>query len=142
MRIAIVEMGPHGKRILEVAQKIPSFEVVAIADRNPAVFEEINLDGTKTYSDALQLLKNQKINFFIITTNGLSHYLLALEAMRQKDKRILVSKPLACTLYEANEMIRVAQEKRSGLPLTIGYATIPPINGSVTKYSLVSGVPC
>jgi predicted dehydrogenase len=58
MRIAIVEMGPHGKRILEVAQKIPSFEVVAIADRNPAVFEEINLDGTKTYSDALQLLKN------------------------------------------------------------------------------------
>ena len=46
MRVAIARMGPHGKRMWKVAREIPGFEVVAVADRNPAAFEEINLDGT------------------------------------------------------------------------------------------------
>jgi predicted dehydrogenase len=57
---------------------------------------------------------------FVVTTNGPSHHALAIAAMQRGVKRVLVSKPLACTLSDAEEMVRMADENQVRLAVDHG----------------------
>jgi len=120
LNTAIVGLGPHGKRLLKTALEKENLKVVALVDQNHATFSELELNGISTYLDTASLFSDHKVDFYIITTNGPSHYTLAKEAIKNGVKRIMVSKPLACTLQEAKEMVKLAEENNVRLAVDHG----------------------
>lgn len=119
LNVGIVGLGPHGRRMLQIVLANKRFNLVGVADQNPKAFADLRLNGAAVYADAAVLLKMHAVDLWIVTTNGPSHFPLAKAAMESGVKRILVSKPLACTLHEAREM--VALSKHHGVRLAVDH---------------------
>ena len=73
--------------------------------------------ATLDYND---IIKNDKISVvYISTTPESSHYPIARDCLRA-GKHVLLEKPIAIELFEADELIEIA--KRANLKFTIGYS--------------------
>ncbi len=73
--------------------------------------------GGKVYASAEALLAEPMIDAVSVCTSNDSHAALSIAAMRA-GKHVLCEKPMACSLSEAEEMVRVAKE--TGRLLMIG----------------------
>lgn len=107
---AIIGFGPHGKRLYQAVQKIGELKLTGIVDKNEKAFEK-NPELTAIKFNNTQDLYKNKVDVVLISTNGPSHHALAIEAMNNNVKYILVEKPMACSVKECIEMIETAKQK-------------------------------
>lgn len=107
MKIAIVGIGPHGKRLLTAASKFTTKDKVAVVDLNTAALE--NIDIVHKYENYEEMLKDFLPNVVVIATNGPSHFAFAKTAILHEVKKILITKPLTCTLQDAVELRNLAE---------------------------------
>lgn len=110
IKIGVLGTGHLGKIHLKLIREIKDFELVGFydpSDENAAQAEREF--AVKRFTD-LDLLIDA-VDAVDIVTNTLSHYECAVKAIR-KSKHIFVEKPLANTLEEAREMIKLAEEAR------------------------------
>ena len=109
VRAAVLAQSPQ-VRELHVCEIRPDRLAEVAALTNPA-------SATLDYHE---LLANPAIDLIIIsTTPETTHYPIAKDALRA-GKHVLIEKPLARTVQEADELIQIARDKN--LKLTVGYS--------------------
>lgn len=119
--IAVVGAGKIGRHRARLAAEHAGVDFLAIADRDEAkaraLADEVSADISA--ADVAAVVANEDVDAVIVSTEEKSHrepVIAALEA----GKPVLVEKPIALTLDDADAMIAAANE--AGAPLWVGYS--------------------
>lgn len=107
----LVGCGRIAKNHLESIKAIPQASLVAICDNNPAALNHgIDKYGGLGYQSYQDMLANPYIDVVNICTPSGLHASMAIAAM-EAGKHVLVEKPMAMSLAEADAMIATAEAK-------------------------------
>ncbi len=113
LRMAVVGVGHLGKEHARVLAGLDGVEVVGVADMNAdqarAVAERV---GTAAHTDFRALLDQVEAACIVVPTS--QHFAVAAEFLRRRIP-ILVEKPLAATLEEAETLVELAERQRTVL---------------------------
>jgi predicted dehydrogenase len=122
LNVGIIGAGWCGGIRTETCHNSALVKDLHVAEIKEDRLQEIkNLVQLKTATtDYKQLINDDTIQVVVISaTPETTHYPMALEAL-QAGKHVFLEKPMALTLEEADDLIRVAEEK--GVKFTIGYS--------------------
>jgi UDP-N-acetylglucosamine 3-dehydrogenase len=117
--VAVIGTGFWGKNHARVYKELAETELVAICDINAERAQTVAKQfGAKAYTDTGRMLRNKEIEAVSICTWSTS---LAKEAMKalKAGKHVLVEKPMAANVKQAENLVRTADKK--GLHLTVGF---------------------
>ena len=113
MRIAVVGAGQFGRKHIETIKNDPQCELVAVAD--PAQPGDL---GIQIFSNYVDMLDKAKPDGVVIATPNALHVPVGLACVERRVP-ILVEKPIAETVFLANELVRAAEHAK--LPLLVGH---------------------
>jgi len=117
--VAVVGTGFWGKNHARAYKELQSTELVAICDANAERAKNVAAQfGVKAYTNSARMLKNEAIEAVSICTWSTS---LAKEALKALNagKHVLVEKPMATTVKQAEKLVAAAEE--NSLHLTVGF---------------------
>lgn len=112
LKTAIVGCGRTAKELHgPVLEKHPEFEVTAICDINQTALDNYALRFPKAvkYTDYHEMLSSEAFDFVIILTYSYTHTAIALDFLRA-GKNVLITKPWAITVEEADSIIQAARQ--------------------------------
>lgn len=119
LRAAVIGVGAMGAHHARVYNELEDVELVAVADAEPARAEAVGRRfKVPFYEDYLKMLSHERPDLISVAVPTSLHHPVALEAMAQ-GVHVLVEKPIASTVHEAEEMIQAA--KRYGVKLAVGH---------------------
>ena len=111
MKVAIIGCGRIGEREAEAVSAIPDLSLAAVADIGPAFRDKAVRMGAKYECDVVHdwrhLIERKDVSIVVVATPNSFHREIAVEAMK-RGKHVLVEKPLATTMAEAEEMVATA----------------------------------
>ena len=108
IRFAIVGMGHIAKKHIDAIEKADGAELAAVCDTNPERLRDVS--DVPVYTDMETMLKeNEQIDVVNICVPSGLHARLAKLAARYR-RHIIVEKPMALRVSDAEEMIRAAKE--------------------------------
>jgi len=111
MNTIIIGLGPHGRRVLKAARDVKKLNVYGLVDLSREVLDSIEITEKVFKSQDLdETLKDKSIEVACITTNGPSHAFLAIKCMEAGVKKIMVEKPLACSVEDCQKMLDLAEQ--------------------------------
>jgi len=117
IRLAVVGVGSLGKHHARIASAIPGAQLVAVVDTNKARADGIAAaHGTRPLYDARELLGHVDAVTLAVPTEA--HLEVALPFL-EAGVPVLVEKPMARSVAEADEMLHAAG--RSGAILAVGH---------------------
>lgn len=130
MKIAVIGTGAMGKNHVRVLKNIPEIDEVIISDINRNILQDTSkrFGILKTYQDYIEMLEKESPDGVIIATPPASHKKNVLDVLKYKIN-VLVEKPIAHTIEDAEIMIQEAEKK--GIIFTVGH--IERFNPVVTK---------
>jgi len=119
LRIGVVGCGGVAQaRHLPALVKIKGVDIVAVCDMNEKVARSVarkyHIAGC--YSDFAEMLAKEKLDIVDITVSPRAHAPLSIQAMNA-GCHVLVEKPIAESVEEADEVVKVARDK--GLKLCV-----------------------
>ncbi|MBI1921509.1 MAG: Gfo/Idh/MocA family oxidoreductase [Geobacter sp.] len=110
LRTAVIGVGYLGQFHAEKYASIPESELVGVVDASPARAEEVAQKvGAKAYTDYRELLGLVDAVSIVVPTQY--HYEVA-KAFLSAGVHVLLEKPITTTVEEADELIRIAGEKK------------------------------
>lgn len=110
MKAAVIGLGPHGRRIVEVIGQMPAVELAAVVDlRDDALAAECIPAATARYKSIDELWARGDISLVCVATNGPSHKDLSLAAIKAGARWLMVEKPMACSLAECDAIAEAAR---------------------------------
>jgi len=117
LRVAVVGVGHLGKHHARILSTLQGVDLVAVVDKNPARAEEIAAASrTTALTDASQL--DGRVDAVTLAVPTELHHEISLPFLRAGIP-VLVEKPMARTLTEADAMIDAAG--RAGVALAVGH---------------------
>lgn len=117
MRVAVVGVGHLGKHHARILATLPGVELTAVVDANAARAQEIAAaNGTRALTHASELIGQVDAVSVAVPTE--QHLAIALPFLKA-GVPVLVEKPMARSLDEADEMIAAAAA--SGVVLAVGH---------------------
>lgn len=138
LRMAVVGIGFWGRNHVRILSELPNVNLIAVCDINKQRADEIAAKyGLKSYGDSIEMYRREEIDAVTIcvwtsrlaeeTQKALSH-----------GKHVLVEKPMAHSVKEAQKILRVAESEN--LKLSIDF--IERFNPGVkrVKDAIESGV--
>ena len=129
VNVGVIGVGAMGENHVRVYHKIEEANLIAVSDVSERALKKIEKKyGAKGYTDYCELLENPDIEVVSVCVPTTFHHAVVMEAIRHK-KHILVEKPIAFTLTEAEEMITAAKE--AGVILATGH--VERFNPAVQK---------
>ena len=130
MKIAVIGTGSMGKNHVRVLKNIPEVNEIIISDINRKILEDTSkrFGISKIYQDHIEMLEKEKPDGVIVATPPGSHKKNVLDVIKY-ETNVLVEKPIAHTIEDAEEMIKAAEKK--GVIFTVGH--IERFNPVVTK---------
>jgi predicted dehydrogenase len=113
VRIGVIGCGYWGPNLIRNFSKLENARLVAVADQVPAKLESVRRQypSLQTCTDAQQVVAAAEVDAVAIATPISSHFALAQAAM-ENGKHVLVEKPLAATVSEAESLIALAEKHR------------------------------
>jgi predicted dehydrogenase len=127
--LAVVGYGYWGPNIVRNAIERSELEMLALCELDPAKAAEFSrrYPGMPTTSDFEALLDDPSVDAVAIATPPRTHFRLARQAL-EAGKHVLVEKPLATTVAEAEALVELAE--RRGLVLMPGHTFLysPSVN--------------
>lgn len=108
MKAAVIGCGPHGRRVVDALVAL-GHQVVALCDRRAEALEAVSCPGAARVTDA-EAVWALTPELVCVTTNGPSHAPLTLAALEAGVRRVLVEKPLGCSVRECETMIAAAEK--------------------------------
>jgi myo-inositol 2-dehydrogenase/D-chiro-inositol 1-dehydrogenase len=117
----VVGVGQIGKVHAEnLSRNVPNARLVAISDSNLETAKSVagETGVERVYGDYHELLKNTEVEAIIVAVPTVLK-LEVVKAAAEAGKHIFCEKPMALTLEEADEFIRVTD--RAGVKLQVGY---------------------
>lgn len=122
LNVAIIGCGRIGEREAEAVVSIPELRLVAVSDIGPAFREKALRMGSKYECDAVHewghLVARSDVDIVVVATPNSFHRDISIEAMKN-GKHVLVEKPLAVTVRDAEEMLLTA--RREGVKLMTNF---------------------
>ena len=129
MNAAVIGVGNMGKHHARNYSEIKGVNLVAIADLNPEIGEQMAKNyGAKYYKDYQEMLDKEQIDVVTIAVPTKFHKPVALACI-EKGINILLEKPIAGTVKEAEEIVAAAKLKK--VKFTVGH--IERFNPAVIK---------
>jgi len=118
VRVGIVGLG-QGRSHLTAFQALEGSEVVAVADLDPALREQVarQREIAKQYASLDALLEDDQIDLVVIATPDHLHGQHVIQALNA-GKHVLSEIPMATTIDECREIIRITD--RTGLKYQMG----------------------
>ncbi|MER2014634.1 MAG: Gfo/Idh/MocA family oxidoreductase, partial [Methanobrevibacter sp.] len=125
----VIGVGAMGENHVRVYHKMEEANLIAVSDVSERALKKIEKKyGAKGYTEYVDLLQNPDIEVVSVCVPTTFHHAVVMEAIKHK-KHILVEKPIAFTLNEAEEMISAAKE--AGVILSTGH--VERFNPAVQK---------
>ena len=106
LRIGVVGAGGLGQHHVRILRDMPETELRGFAETNDARAEQIARDLGVTRAASLEALLAD-VDAVTIVVPTPAHHHVAMAALRQ-GKHVLIEKPIATTLAEADEMVAAA----------------------------------
>jgi phthalate 4,5-cis-dihydrodiol dehydrogenase len=116
--LGIVGLGGATVNMLPSFRRNPNLEIVGVADKDPKILERFKQDypSVTTHLDIEKLCADPKVELIYIGTPNHLHAQHTGIALDRK-KHVLIEKPMAVSLEEADEMI--ARAERNGVLLGV-----------------------
>ena len=109
LSFAVVGAGAHiAARHLGVIASLEGAELLAGCDLDSGARERVETAGARFYLDHRQMLREVTPDVVVITTPHPSHASLAIDCLRA-GSHVLVEKPIATQVAEADEMVQAAE---------------------------------
>lgn len=129
LNAAVIGVGNMGKHHARNYSEIAQTKLVAVADSDPKVGEEIAKKfDVKYYQDYKEMLQKEELDLITIAVPTKLHKKVALDCIG-KGINIIIEKPIAATVAEAKEIIQKAKAKN--IKFTVGH--IERFNPAVIK---------
>src|SRR5882672_5713163 len=119
--IAVVGAGRIGSLRAQLAAGYPAVNFIAVSDADPARARDLAQKvGAQFHSgDNLAAISRPEVNAVVVATSEGEHMLPVMQAL-ERGKAVLVEKPLALTLAEADGVIAAAEKRKADL--RVGYS--------------------
>jgi myo-inositol 2-dehydrogenase / D-chiro-inositol 1-dehydrogenase len=119
--IAVVGAGRIGTLRARLAADYPAVNFIAIADADPARARKLAKEiGAQFHSgDNLAAISRPEVSAVVVASSEGEHVQAVMQAL-ERGKAVLVEKPIALTLEEADRI--VAEARRSEADLRVGYS--------------------
>jgi UDP-N-acetylglucosamine 3-dehydrogenase len=119
LKAAVIGVGAMGMHHARVYNELDNVELVAVADADPKKADAIGRRfKVPTYSDYLEMLDEKTPDILSVAVPTSLHHKVVLDAIG-RGVHILVEKPIASTVAEAEAMI--AQAHARGVQLAVGH---------------------
>jgi UDP-N-acetylglucosamine 3-dehydrogenase len=114
LRTAVIGLGVWGEKHIQALKTIPEVELVAICDTSTDRARSISSSYgvPKVYADPHELLSNEEIDAVHVVTPEPAHRGPVVEAA-SKGIHVMVEKPLATSLVDADAMIEAASRNKT-----------------------------
>ena len=110
VNVGVIGVGAMGENHVRVYHKIEEANLVAVSDVSERALKKIEKKyGAKGYTEYSELLENPEIEVVSVCVPTTFHHNVVMEAIKN-GQHVLVEKPIAFTLEEAEEMIAAAKE--------------------------------
>ena len=111
-RFAFIGCGRIVKKHLDAVKDIENAELVSVCDINKDKADKVaaKLNGVNSYSSYDEMLKNEDVDIVSILTPSGLHPEHTVDIVRKYKKHVVVEKPMALKLDDADEMIKVCDE--------------------------------
>jgi predicted dehydrogenase len=111
--IAVVGAGAWGKNHIRVFSEIPNVRLKYICDSDPSKLLSIQktYPQSKMVENLIPILQDPEVRGVVVASSAFSHYPLAKEIL-MADKDVLVEKPMALNIKDAEEMLEIAEKRR------------------------------
>jgi predicted dehydrogenase len=128
LRFGVIGWGYWGPKIARNLDTLPQAKVAMVADADAGRLATlaVNRPGIQTTIQVEDLFRPD-IDAVVIATPVRTHFQLAREALLH-DKHVLVEKPLAASVAEAEELVALAQERRRVLMVGHTFEYNPAVN--------------
>lgn len=118
LKIGVIGVGSMGKNHARLYAELPGVELIGVADVNETLTTSIARSyGCKSFADYHDLL-DEGLDALSIVVPTTLHKKVALDAI-QKGISVLVEKPIADTVENADEIIKVARQNK--VKLMVGH---------------------
>ena len=136
--IAVVGAGRIGTLRARLAADHPAVNFIAIADTDPARASELARKlGAQFHSgDNLAAISRPEVNAVIVSTSEGEHLLPVMQAL-ERGKAVLVEKPIALGLAEADGIVAAAEKKNA--KLRVGYSRRYKERYLIAKEQVIQG---
>jgi predicted dehydrogenase len=120
IHLAQIGLGYWGPNLMRNLQSLPSVDVSVVVDNDAAKLSSLGADGgrLKTSTEVESALDDPAIDAVVIATPPRSHAEIARKAL-ESGKHVLVEKPLAMTVDEGTQLVKLSRER--GLVLMAGH---------------------
>ncbi len=126
--IAAIGCGYWGPNVIRNLADLPGFELVRICDADPLRLQSVAARHPRAAptSDLSDVLHDPAVEAVYLATPVSTHFRLVADALRA-GKHVLVEKPIATTVEEAEQLAGLARER--GLTLMVGHTFVysPPV---------------
>jgi predicted dehydrogenase len=128
LSVAVIGAGYWGPNLIRNFASCPATKLVAVCDKDAARLQKVlaNYPAVEPVADINSLLARTDIDAVAIATPVGTHAPLGLAALRA-GKHVLVEKPLAPSVAEAEEMVRVAAENKLTLMVDHTFVYSEPV---------------
>lgn len=117
LRVGVVGVGHHGKQHVRIYRELPGVAITAVADTDSEKLRSVSEEwGISTYGDYCDI--TSEVDAVSIATPTTSHHKIA-NYFLASGKHVFVEKPMASSVEEANDLIRLAE--RNERVLQIGH---------------------
>lgn len=118
-RVAVVGVGMMGRNHARVYSEIPDVELAAVVDANPEMAEKASrMFHVPAYADVQAMLDNVHPDAVSVVVPTYLHYTVAKQVL-ENGSHVLVEKPIAASLDDAEALIAIADEQDR--ILTVGH---------------------
>lgn len=119
INVAVIGTGSMGKNHARVYSSLENANLVALCDADKETVNEAAKEyKTKSFTDYKELLEKEKIDAVSLCVPTKAHKDIALDII-QKKVHVLIEKPIASTIEEAQEIIDAA--KKENIKLMVGH---------------------
>lgn len=121
LRVGLAGLGTMGRNHLRNLLARDDVTLVAVADPVPQTLEAALADGgdgVEGFAEATDMLRTVPMDALVIAVPTTRHFQVAMAAMK-RGTSVLVEKPLAATIVEAQDLVRTASE--TGVTLQTGH---------------------
>lgn len=120
INVGIIGLGYWGPNYVRIVNELEQVKLESCCDLDKGNLKKFtNLyPFVKTTSNYKELISDERIDAVIITTPPHTHYQIAKDCL-EKDKHVLVEKPLANNSNDAKDLVKISEQK--GKILMVGH---------------------
>ena len=140
LKAGVIGLGLLGSGHVQVLSERPEVKITAVADIRVDKANEIaGQAGIQGYSDYEQMLREQVLDLVVVATPDALHREPMLAAVKAGVPNIILEKPLATTVPEAEEMFEAAETAGTRVFVAFANRGASPLDGA-TYYVLQEGL--